>query len=207
MENLNPNLLSSLLPLVSFAFVTSGTPGPNNILLTASGIRFGFKRSIPHILGIQFGVATMLSMCAFGIGILLMGNPAINMLIRICGTTYLLYLAWGLRRNIVVETAGADLEARPFTFVQAALFQLVNPKAWVMTMTAGSLFVPELESKLLSVALLCITFTCVGGPSSGSWALIGAMVKKYLADPFWQKVFSGVMILLTVYTAIALWFV
>lgn len=199
--------MDSLIPLASFAFVTSVTPGPNNILLTASGIRFGLRRSLPHILGIQFGVAIQLALSAFGVGLIIMNTPIIYSIIRVAGTAYLLYLAWTLRKNIVIHGNQADQEAKPFTFVQAALFQFVNPKAWVMTLTAGSLFVPELNSRLASIALLCIVFSSVGGPSSGSWAVLGAAIKTYLADPFWQRCFSIVMIVLTIYCAIAMWFV
>lgn len=199
--------MESLIPLMSFAFVTSVTPGPNNILLTASGIRFGLRRSLPHILGIQFGVAVQLAMCAFGIGLILLNTPILYWFIRAAGTTYLLYLAWSLRNSAAVNSLETDAQAKPFTFRQAALFQFVNPKAWVMTVTAGSLFAPELNSRLSSIVVLCVVFAMVGGPSSGSWAVLGAAIKSYLTKPFWQHCFSTLMIILTLYTAIAIWFV
>lgn len=199
--------MESLIPLMSFAFVTSVTPGPNNILLTASGIRFGLRRSLPHIVGIQFGVAIQLALCAFGIGLVLLNTPILFWCIRALGTGYLLYLAWSLRVNIVAKDSETNDQERPFTFWQAALFQFVNPKAWMMTVTAGSLFVPELSTRMSSIIVLCAVFAMVGGPSSGSWAVLGAAIKNYLAEPFWQRCFSTLMIILTIYTAIAIWFV
>lgn len=200
-------LLLTLLPLASFAFVTSATPGPNNILLTASGIRFGFVRTIPHILGIQLGVALQLALCAMGLT--LMQLPGFADTIRVAGTAYLVYLAWQLRRSAMVEAQPDEHsdfhQGRPFTVIQGLLFQFINPKAWIMTLTAGTLFLPTLESQWLSVLLLCGTFCLVGGPSSGSWALIGAAVKRYLTTPKWQRRFSLLMVLLTLYSATTLW--
>lgn len=200
-------LLISLLPLATFAFVTSATPGPNNILLTASGIQFGFVRTLPHIMGIQLGVTLQLVLCSLGLGLSLMAIPGVADGIRIAGTIYLLYLAWQLRHTSMLHsdsTAGPP-RAKPFTVIQAMLFQFINPKAWIMTMTAGSLFAPVMESRLTSVLLLCLTFCLVATPSTGSWALIGSAVKRYLRQPRGQQTFSGLMVILTVYSATTLW--
>lgn len=196
-----------ILPLAGFAFITSVTPGPNNILLLGSGLRFGLLPTVPHILGIQVGVALQLILCAYGLGVLLMEMPLAQLILKIVGTAYLLYLAWNLRNNSV---ANEDLKeniknARPFTFIQAVLFQFINPKAWIMTLTAGGLFLPNLDSKFLSILLLCLVFNSVGTPSSGSWAVIGSLIKRFLQDPFWQKCFSWGMVSITAYTALAIW--
>ena len=90
-----------LIPLASYAFISSITPGPNNIMLTASGITFGMRRSIPHILGIPFGFGVQLALCAYGLGALLIQVPAANIALKVFGTAYLVYLAWTLRVNIV----------------------------------------------------------------------------------------------------------
>ena len=147
-------MLDMLLPLVVFAFVASVTPGPNNLLLLDSGVRFGFRRSLRHILGIQFGFAIQLALCAYGVGILLMNIPAAGWLLKLTGTTYLVYLAWNLRTTTMGQRShGME---KPFSFLHAALFQFVNPKAWIMTITAGSRFIPQLDSRMASIALLCL---------------------------------------------------
>ena len=193
-----------VLALAGFAFVTSVTPGPNNILLLGSGLRFGFWPTLPHIAGIQFGFALQLALCAYGIGLIIVTVPQTALVVKIIGTGYLLYLAWGLRSNIIKDSDCGT--SKPFTFVQAALFQFINPKAWLMSTTAGSVFVPNLESQFWSVLLLCLVFNLVGTPSSGSWALIGAIIHRYLKDVFWQRIFSGSMVVITLYTAFAIWF-
>lgn len=192
-----------LFSLAAFAFVTSFTPGPNNILLLASGLRFGFWPTLPHILGIQLGIAVQLVLAGFGLGALILKFPALNLALKVFGTAYLLYLAMQLRKNLVGDEKG---RAQPFTFLEAAVFQFVNPKAWLMTVTAGTLFLPQADSVLGSIFLLCLVFHAVGAPSSGSWAVFGALIKRYLSRPFWQKCFSWSMVAITVYTAVALWF-
>lgn len=197
-------MFDMLLPLAVFAFVASVTPGPNNLLLLDSGVRFGFRRTLHHILGIQIGFAIQLALCAYGAGVLLMNIPAAVWLLKLTGTAYMVYLAWHLRAGSVgLEVAGRE---KPFSFLHAALFQFINPKAWFMTITAGSLFLPKADSQIVSIALLCLVFGIVGAPSSGSWAVIGAVIKQYLADPFWRRWYSRTMVVLTIYTAIAIWF-
>lgn len=197
--------LLTLLPLASFAFVTCATPGPNNVLLTNSGIRFGFKRTLPHIVGIQLGVALQLALCALGLGVSLMQIPGLSDAIRLAGTGYLLYLSWQLHKTAIPEQESSAAQGRPFTIIQGMLFQFINPKAWVITLTAGTLFLPQLESRALSILLLCSTFCLVGGPSSGSWALVGATVKRYLTRTRWRRIFNGLMVMLTLYSAMTLW--
>lgn len=192
-----------LIPLASFAFVTSVTPGPNNLLLLASGLRFGFVRTLPHILGIQVGVALQLFLAAMGLSYLLLEVPALNIALKVLGTAYLLYLAWNLKPRAL--SAESEADSKPFSFVQALLFQFINPKAWMMTLTAGALFLPSLSSTVLSALVLCLVFNCVGTPSSGSWALIGGLIRHFLKDPFWKKVFSLVMMVLTLFTAAYIW--
>ena len=194
-----------LWPLASFAFVTSVTPGPNNLLLLASGLRFGFVKTLPHIFGIQVGVAMQLFLAAMGLSYLVLEIPALNLVLKIMGSCYLLYLAWCLRPGTLSDDDKA--QGKPFTFTQAFLFQFINPKAWVMTLTAGALFLPATSSQFLSVLLLCVVFHAVGCPSSGSWAVIGGLIRHYLKHPFWNKIFSVTMIFLTLFTAIYIWFI
>lgn len=195
--------MESLLPLATFAFVSSITPGPNNIMLTSSGLLFGFVRSIPHMLGITFGFGVLLMLCAAGIGSLLLAVPQIHVVLKLLGSAYLLYLAWQLRSMAFGREERAS--AKPMSFVGAALFQFANPKAWVMAVTGASAFLPLVQPVWFAIALFCLVFCAVNLPCIGVWAGTGAALRRYLTQPVWQRLFCGVMVLLTVYSAFAIW--
>lgn len=195
--------MESLFPLALFAFVSSITPGPNNIMLTSSGIRFGFARSIPHMLGITSGFGVMLALCAAGIGTLVLALPGAHLALKIAGSGYLLYLAWTLRTMAFNSAVQAD--ARPMSFLGAALFQFVNPKAWVMAVTGASAFLPLVQPAWFAVLLFCVVFCAINLPCVGVWAGTGATLRRYLTQPLWQRVFCAVMVGLTVYSAVAIW--
>jgi threonine/homoserine/homoserine lactone efflux protein len=142
-----------LLPLVSFAFVSSITPGPNNLMLSASGVVFGFNRTLPHLLGVAAGFTLLLVVCASGIGTLLVGLPAAALALKVCGTVYLLYLAWSYRNALAPQAR--QTTARPMKFAEAVAFQFVNPKAWIMGLTAASVFVPSSPSRAISPSPSC----------------------------------------------------
>jgi len=195
--------MESLLPLALFAFVSSITPGPNNIMLTSSGILFGFLRSIPHMLGITVGFGAMLALCAAGIGSLVLAAPAIHVVLKVIGSAYLVHLAWKLRSMAFRQEEQSH--ARPMSFLGAALFQFANPKAWVMAVTGASAFLPLLQPAWLAVAVFCIVFCAVNLPCIGLWAGTGAVLRRYLSQPRWQRLFCGIMVLLTLYSAVAIW--
>jgi len=129
----------TFLALLVYAFVTSVTPGPNNFMLLASGVNFGFTRTLPHMCGIGFGFFTLLLGVGFGLGALLTAFPQLHLALKIAGGVYLLYLAWKIASSRSMGKAG-DAKARPMTFVEASLFQWVNPKAWVMAITAMAVY-------------------------------------------------------------------
>ena len=193
------------LPLVSYAFVTSITPGPNNIMLAASGVTFGFIRTIPHILGIPLGFGIQLMLCATGLGALLVSVPELSLGLKIIGSTYLIYLAWLLRSNVIGNSKGEATKSEPMSLLNAALFQFVNPKAWIMAITGVSVFIPTLESFSLSVIMLTITFCTINVLCISLWALMGASLKKSLKNPKIEKIFSGVIVAMIIYSAIAIW--
>ncbi|MBC7500420.1 MAG: LysE family translocator [Herminiimonas sp.] len=195
--------MEQLFPLALFAFVSSITPGPNNIMLTSSGIRFGFLRSIPHMLGVTVGFGIMLALCAAGIGSLVMAVPSIHVVLKVIGSTYLIYLAWQLRS--MAFKPGTDDGARPMSFLAAAAFQAANPKAWVMAITGASAFLPQAQPVWFAIALFCLVFCAVNLPCIGVWAGTGAILRRYLDQPLWRRVFCVVMVLLTVYSAAAIW--
>jgi threonine/homoserine/homoserine lactone efflux protein len=195
--------MEPLVPLAVFAFVSSITPGPNNIMLTSSGLIFGFLRSIPHMLGITTGFGVMLALCAFGIGSLIVALPALHIALKVAGSGYLLYLAWKLRSMAFSQEKPHD--ARPMTFLGAAAFQFVNPKAWVMAITGVSAFLPVVQPAWFAIALFCLVFCLINLPCVGVWAGAGAVLRRHLSQPKWQRLFCTVMVLLTIYSAAAIW--
>lgn len=197
------NTMEALIPLALFAFVSSITPGPNNIMLTSSGLRFGFARSIPHMLGITFGFGVMLALCAAVIGSLVIAMPALHVVLKVIGSAYLLYLAWQLRS--MAFTQQEQRGAKPLSFFGAAAFQFVNPKAWIMAVTGASAFLPIVRPAWLAIALFCVVFCAVNLPCISLWAGTGAALRRYLARPKWQRLFCTMMVILTVYSAVAIW--
>ncbi|MES2024120.1 MAG: LysE family translocator [Pseudomonadota bacterium] len=195
--------MESLLPLSLFAFVSSITPGPNNIMLTLSGIRFGFVRCIPHMLGVVFGFGVILALCAAGIGSLIVAMPALHLVLKTIGSTYLVYLAWQLRS--MAFNQGEDDNARPMSFIGAALFQFANPKAWVMAVTGASAFLPPMQPVWFAIVVFCLIFSVINLPCIGIWAGTGAMLRRYLTQAKWQRLFCAIMIALTLYSAVAIW--
>lgn len=193
--------MESLLPLALFAFVSSITPGPNNIMLTSSGILFGFVRSIPHMLGVTFGFGVMLALCAAGIGGLILAVPAMHAVLKILGSGYLLYLAWQLRRTAFSQDERTD--AKPMSFLGATAFQFINPKVWIMAITGASAFLPLAQPAWLAIALFCAVFCAINFPCISLWAGSGAALGRYLTQTLGQRLFCTVMVLLTVYSAVA----
>ena len=127
--------LELLSALLVFCFVSSITPGPNNFMLLASGVNFGFRRSLPHLAGVAIGFLWLILAVGFGLGTLLTLFPPLHLGLKIAGGAYLLYLAWKIASARTLSD-GKTAAARPMTFFQAVLFQWVNPKAWVMAVTA-----------------------------------------------------------------------
>jgi threonine/homoserine/homoserine lactone efflux protein len=195
--------MDSLLPLAVFAFVSSITPGPNNIMLTSSGIRFGFAKCIPHMLGVVFGFGVILALCAVGIGSLIIAMPVLHTLLKTLGSTYLVYLAWQLR-SMAFSRSDED-DARPMSFIGAALFQFANPKAWVMAVTGASAFLPTMQPVWFAIAVFCLLFSVINLPCLSVWAATGAILRRYLTQAKWQRLFCAIMIALTLYSALAIW--
>lgn len=180
---------------VLYSFVTSVTPGPNNIMLAASGVNFGFKRSIPHILGIGCGFGFMVAVVGLGIGSLLSSNVILYECLKIIGIIYLLYLAYK-----IYSSGGMDTNAKqpkPLTFIQAAMFQWVNPKAWVMALGAVTTYLAA-DSVAYWYLVLGLTYGLVGIPSTGVWALIGEKLQSVIHDAKRLKVFNTTMALLLI---------
>jgi threonine/homoserine/homoserine lactone efflux protein len=195
--------MEMLLPLASFAFVSSITPGPNNMMLSASGIAFGLRRTVPHICGVWVGFLLLLAVCGAGVGAAVARYPAIGFALKALGTVYLLYLAWTMRNALEPRTQGTS--ARPLKFAEAVAFQFINPKGWVMAVTAVSVFVPDIEPRWLAVVSMCAVFAIVNVPCVSTWAVLGATLKGWLANPRRRKACSAAIVVLTVYAGVAMW--
>ena len=181
--------------LVVFAFVTSVSPGPNNMMLFASGVNFGFRRTLPHMFGIGGGFLSLLLGVGFGLGALLNTVPALYTVLKFAGGAYLVFIAWkiGTSRALPEGKVGA----RPMTFLQAAAFQWVNPKAWVMAVTAMTLYT-DANSYAVSVVLVGLAFTLTNMPSVSTWAGFGSAMRHWLSDPVRLKWFNISMAILLV---------
>lgn len=179
------------LALLVFSFVASVTPGPNNFMLLASGVNFGFRRTIPHMLGIAGGFASLLLAVGFGLGAVLMAFPALHTILKIAGGAYLLYLAWRIAMSRALGQGGEG-NAQPMTFLQAAAFQWVNPKAWVMALTAMAVYTDP-TAPFATVLLVALAFVIVNFPSVSVWAGFGVVLRGFLADPVRLKWFNIVM--------------
>jgi threonine/homoserine/homoserine lactone efflux protein len=187
------------LPFVTYTFVMSITPGPNNVMLTASGAAFGFRRTVPHILGIVFGfVVQLLAVCA-GLSALFTRFPALQTTLSWVGAAYLVYLGWQLLRSTV---ARGEKRSQPVSFLQAASFQFLNPKAWVMTVTAATLFLPHELGALLAGLYMALVMEAVGVPCMTVWALFGSALKRFLAGARARMLFNASMAAALLVTAV-----
>jgi threonine/homoserine/homoserine lactone efflux protein len=190
----------TFLALLVYAFVTSITPGPNNFMLLASGVNFGFVRTIPHMLGISVGFASLLVGVGLGLGAVLTAFPALHTGLKIAGGLYLLYLAWRIASSRSLGKDG-ETKARPMTLPEAAAFQWVNPKAWVMAVTAMALYASP-EQPFVSAAIVVVAFTLVNLPSVSSWAGFGVALRGFLSDPTrlkWFNIAMGVLLAATIW--------
>lgn len=187
------------LPFITYTFVMSITPGPNNVMLTASGARFGFRRTVPHILGVVSGFTLQLLAVCAGLSAVFTRWPRLQTALSWVGAAYLVYLGWQLLRSSV---AAAEAHSRPVSFVQATLFQFLNPKAWVMSLTAATLFLPHELGALLAGLYMALVMEAIGVPCMTVWALFGSGLKRFLAAPRARMLFNGVMAVALVATAV-----
>lgn len=178
------------LALLSFCVVATITPGPNNMMLLASGVTFGFKRTIPHMLGITSGVGVM----ALALGISMAGIarhlPQLYAVLHMLSTLYLLYLAWRIATSAGPGSAGRN--GRPMNTLEAILFQWVNPKAWAMVLGAITSFARP-DHLLADLPVIVATFLVIGLPCNMVWAGTGATLQSLLREPRALRTFNIVM--------------
>ncbi|MEQ6202029.1 LysE family translocator [Sulfitobacter sp. HNIBRBA2951] len=179
----------TLTALAIFAFVSSATPGPNNLMLMASGANFGFARTIPHMMGISIGFMVMLFSVGAGLVQIFDRFPVIYDILKIASVIYMLWLAWKIANAAPIsknDTAGA-----PMTFLQAAGFQWVNPKAWAMALTAVTVYVGE--ASLWWLALAALLFAVVNLPSVSIWTIAGQQLQRILTNPRRLRAYNWTM--------------
>jgi len=184
-----------LLALAAFAFVSSVTPGPNNLMLLASGANFGFRRTIPHMLGIAIGFVVMIVLVGIGLMGIFQAVPWSKTVLEIVSVAYLLWLAWKIA-NAAPPSAEAQARAKPMTFLQAAAFQWVNPKAWTMALSAIAIYAPD--RTLQSIVVVALLFEFAGMPAITLWTALGQQMRKILTNPARLRAFNIAMALLLV---------
>jgi len=189
------NGLSSILPVLLFCFATSITPGPNNIMLMSSGANYGIKKSVPHLLGINVGFPLMVIIVGLGFGSALLSYPAIYPVIKTAGISYLLFLAWKIAHS---SAPGAVGNSKPLTFIQALLFQWVNPKAWVMAIGAIASFT-SVEKYLVQMLVIFCGYVVVGGLCMFFWLAVGVSLQKVLQKErhllFFNRLMASLLVL------------
>lgn len=184
--------LSTYAALLLFTFVSSVTPGPNNIMLFASGVNFGLRRTLPHMLGVSIGFAILLAAVGAGLGGVLQRFPQAYTGLKIVGGVYMIYLAWRIATSAPPSTAPSA--GRPIRFLEAVAFQWFNPKAWVMAVVAMAAYTSE-GSYALNVALVVFTFCVVNFPTIALWAVFGMAMRQFLSNPATLRVFNITMAL------------
>lgn len=181
-----------LLALAGFAFVASITPGPNNLMVMASGANFGFRRTIPHLAGILIGFVVMLLLVGIGLARIFEAFPAVRLALVVVSSAYLGWLAWKIAT--AAPAAEGDGVGQPFTFIQAALFQWVNPKAWMMALTAATLY--GADGSTAALALVALVFGAINVPCVAAWAVAGQQAGRWLSDAGRLRMFNRTMAIL-----------
>ena len=190
-----------LIAVAVFAFVSAATPGPNNLLLLASGLRVGLWRTIPFVIGINLGFSILLASIGFGLGQLFEIFHAAQLILKIVGTGYFFYLAWTL---LLKCSTKENTAARELGFWGGAVFQIVNPKAWLMGITAISLFLPQ-NWTVATLATIVLIFMLLGLPASIAWAGIGQSLRSLVSDERRLRIFNSAMGILLALSIITVW--
>ena len=192
--------MNEILALAAFSLVASGTPGPNNIMLWASGMQFGFRASVPHVIGTSLGLGTMALAAAAGIGVLVTTVPQVEFALKVIGSIYLLYLAYQVSGIGAIRRAQL---AQPLSLLQAAAFQYVNPKAWFFALAAISTFRPTTLPIVVGSALVAGIMMAVIILTASAWAAGGTALKRLISGERTRRVI-GIILALTLAATVAL---
>lgn len=189
--------LDLFLALVMFAFVMACTPGPNNIMLTASGVNFGFARSLPHMSGVVIGFLALIGACAAGLGLVFTAVPALQIALKVAGAAYMLWLAWKVANAGAAKDGGGEAAGQPLTFLQAAAFQWVNPKGVVTALSGIALFMRP-DHALTDFAVMISIFGLATLVSVVIWTGFGVALRRLLQNPRHARIFNVAMAVLLV---------
>jgi len=197
-----------LLAFSLFALAASITPGPNNTLLLASGATFGFRRTLPHMLGVASGFFLTVLSIGLGLGAVFRSFPGLYAWLRYLGTAYLLYLAWKMIRSAPLQQGGQGGQggqgAAPLGFLDAAAFQWINPKSWTMALAALSAYTPT-DNHLIHVVVLSAVWTLIVLPCVAFWTGCGTLIRRVLDDPTRRRRFNWAMALLLAVSVYMMW--
>ena len=186
-----------LVSLYLFVFLGLFSPGPNVILLTASGARFGFARTIPHILGVVLGVGVIAALAGLGLGVVVWEYPVLRVALSFMAAGWIAYLAWRMWHTTAPQNASS---ARPFTFLQAVLFQWINPKLWGVAMTAIA-FVPVPYAPVQAAMAMGAAFAGVNLFVCAFWAMFGQALSAILNSPRGFQAFMRIMAVILLFSA------
>jgi len=187
-----------LLALMGFSFVSSITPGPNNMMLMASGANFGLRRTVPHILGVGLGHSFMVIVLGAGLIQVFTAYPISLVIMKWGSVAYLLYLSWKIASAAPKTPDAPETAGKPFTFLQAAGFQWINPKGWFMALTAISAYTAD--QSMGQILLVALVFTGTNMPSILFWAVLGQQARRFLTNTKRLRTFNiimGIMLVLT----------
>lgn len=194
---------SLFVALCTFAFISTVTPGPNNMMLLASGAQYGYVKTLPHMAGIVIGVAGLMVSTLLGVGALFSIFPVLYTILKVLGVVYLLWLAFKIATSPVTDSFYDDTEARtkaktestkgPFKWWEGALFQLINPKAWMMALASVGTFTVPGEYYVQSGVAIVLAFALIGFPSISVWAAAGAKMRLWLSSPSRRRHFNLTM--------------
>jgi threonine/homoserine/homoserine lactone efflux protein len=194
--------LTDLVALVLFAAAGSASPGPNNTLLLASGVRFGFARTVPHVIGSAVGIGALIVLVGLGVGAAIERVPAAQLVLKVAGSAYFLYLAVRIARSSGV--AGGDVAA-PLTLPQAVVFQFVNPKGWIFVIALVAAFLPPALPAAVASALVASIVAVVVLGSAATWVLGGAALSSILGDDRTRRTVTVILATLMVASVAFLW--
>jgi threonine/homoserine/homoserine lactone efflux protein len=194
-----------LLAIALFCFASCATPGPNNLMLLASGVNHGFKRTLPHMMGINFGFGVMVFLIGLGLAQMFQIYPSLHTVMKWGSIAFMLYLSWKIATATAPIAPKANTDAplqaaQPMRWWQAALFQWINPKGWAMSLSAIAAYVPESNgtASMPHLALLALMFIVINIPVGMVWTLFGVRLRTWLADDAHRRAFNYVMALLLV---------
>ena len=197
-------MIEYFIPLLILCIVQSGTPGPNNIMLTASGKNFGYIKTIPHMLGVVLGFLSLIIVFGLGLTVIFSKYPIIQFILRIVGSIYLLYLSYRIYTSVNTEDLS---KSKPITFMESSLFQYVNPKGVMMAITTISIYTDHINFKYINsfnegMIYILIAFTISNLIAVITWTSVGVFIGQFIKSARGIKIFNALMAFFLVLTII-----